>query len=59
LPEANPTFSKSANNLAQVKTLRAGYLNVRDLLSYDVVIMSKAALSAVETFFDSAANGDK
>jgi large subunit ribosomal protein L4 len=59
MPEANATFSKSANNLAQVKTLRTGYLNVRDLLSYEIVLMSKAALSAVETFFDSAAKGGK
>jgi large subunit ribosomal protein L4 len=54
LPEANAAFSKSANNLADVKTLRTGYLNVRDLLSYEIVLMSKAALTAVETFFDSA-----
>jgi large subunit ribosomal protein L4 len=51
LPEANPNVSKSAHNLENVKTLRTGYLNVRDLLGYEIVVMSKAALSAVETFF--------
>src|SRR5437763_9293677 len=56
LPEANETLSKSAHNLAKVKTLRTGYLNVRDLLGFEIVVMSKAALSAVETFFDSASN---
>lgn len=53
LPEANETISKSAHNLAKVKTLRTGYLNVRDLLGFEILVMSKAALSAVETFFDS------
>lgn len=52
LPEANETLTKSANNLAKVKTLRTGYLNVRDLLGYEILVMSKAALTAVETFFD-------
>lgn len=58
MPEANANLSKSAHNLAKVKTLRTNYLNVRDLLGYEIVVMSKAALSAVETFFDSA-NGGK
>ena len=53
MPEANTTLAKSAHNLDKVKTLRTGYLNVRDLLSYEYVLMSKSALSAVETFFDS------
>lgn len=53
MPEANTNVLKSANNLSKVKTLRTGYLNVRDLLSYEYVLMSKAALSAVESFFDS------
>lgn len=65
LPEANPNVSKSAHNLENVKTLRTGYLNVRDLLGYEIVLMSKAALSAVETFFatepatSAAADGGK
>lgn len=54
VPEANVNVTQSANNLAKVKTLRTGYLNVRDLLGHEIVVMSKAALSAVETFFDSA-----
>lgn len=58
LPETNANLSKSAHNLENVKTLRTGYLNVRDLLGHEFVVMSKAALSAVETFFDSA-NGGK
>ncbi len=54
LPETNMNLAKSAHNLENVKTLRTGYLNVRDLLGHEFVVMSKAALSAVETFFDSA-----
>ncbi len=54
LSEANANVAKSAHNLDKVKTLRTGYLNVRDLLGYEIVVMSKAALSAVESFFDTA-----
>ncbi len=54
LPEANAEIARAAHNLENVKTLRTSYLNIRDLLGYEKVIMSKAALSAVETFFDSA-----
>jgi large subunit ribosomal protein L4 len=57
MPEANDNVSRSAHNLDNVKTLRTNYLNIRDLLGYEVVVMSRAALSAVESFFDSA-NGD-
>lgn len=58
LSEANQALARAAHNLENVKTLRASYLNVRDLLGYEKLVMSKAALNAVETFFD-AGNGDK
>ncbi len=58
LPEANQALARAAHNLENVKTLRASYLNVRDLLGYEKLVMSKAALNAVETFFD-AGNGGK
>lgn len=54
MPGADEKVFKSAQNLAQVRTLHTSYLNIRDLLSHEYVLMSKAALSAVETFFDSA-----
>ncbi len=38
---------RSAGNLASAKTLLAGYLNVRDLLGYDKVIIPMAALEVV------------
>ncbi len=48
MPEANLAIEKSANNLPAVKLLRAHYLNVRDLLSYDYVVIPKAALAVIE-----------
>jgi ribosomal protein L4 len=37
--------------LDKVKTIRTSYLNIRDLLGHEYILMSKAALSAVEAFF--------
>ena len=48
LPERNENVERSANNLPEVKTLRAHYLNVRDLLKYDYLIMPTGALEVVE-----------
>jgi large subunit ribosomal protein L4 len=50
LPERSENVEKSARNLQEVKTLRANYLNIRDLLGYDFVIMPKDAVSVVEGF---------
>ena len=49
LPERNESVEKSAHNLPWVKTLRASYLNVRDLLGYDRVLMPKGALEVIES----------
>lgn len=54
LPDRDEIVVRSARNLAGVKTLHTSYLNVRDLLGYDFLIMSREALQAVERFF-----GDK
>ncbi len=48
LPERDENLERSANNLSDVKTLRAHYLNVHDLLKYDYVIMPADALAVVE-----------
>ncbi len=50
LPERSENVEKSARNLQEVKTLRANYLNIRDLLGHDYVIMPKDAVSVVEGF---------
>lgn len=50
LPERNENVELSIRNLAEVKYLRAGLLNVRDLLGHDYVIMPKASVAMVESF---------
>lgn len=50
LAERNEAVEKSARNLADVKTLRAHYLNIRDVLGYDKLIMPLAALNVVTDF---------
>ena len=51
----NETLSRSANNLPHVKTLNAMYLNIRDLLNYDVVVFPRTALEKVNAWLG---NGD-
>jgi large subunit ribosomal protein L4 len=48
LPEKNVNVEKSANNLPDVKTLRANYLNIRDLLGYDYLLVPLGALEVIE-----------
>ncbi len=48
LPAEDEMVERSARNIAGVKLLRAHYLNVRDLLKYDYVVIPQAALSVIE-----------
>ncbi|HLF27935.1 MAG TPA: 50S ribosomal protein L4 [Anaerolineae bacterium] len=48
LPEGSPNVERSIRNLAEVQYLRAQYLNVRDLLSSNIVLMPQSALSVIE-----------
>ncbi len=50
LPERDATLELSARNLPNVKTLRAGYLNVRDLLGYETLVLPVAAIKQIESF---------
>ncbi len=50
LSERNENVERSTRNLKNVKTLRAGYLNIRDLLGHSYVIMPKDAVSTIEGF---------
>ncbi len=50
LAERNENVEKSARNVEDVKTLRAGYLNIRDLLGYDKILVPLAALDVVNGF---------
>jgi len=47
LPSSNPAVELSVRNLAQAKTLRAQYLNVRDLLNFDTLVLPLASLEAI------------
>lgn len=48
LPERNEAIERSARNLPTVQTLRAGYVNVRDLLGSDHVVIPLGALEIVD-----------
>src|SRR5215203_756064 len=42
--DRNDNVDRSVRNLSAVKLLQPGYLNVRDLLGYDILIMAKDAV---------------
>ncbi|NWF79489.1 MAG: 50S ribosomal protein L4 [Chloroflexi bacterium] len=44
----NLVVQRSANNLPHVKTILASYLNVRDLLQYDNIVLPQAAIAVIE-----------
>jgi large subunit ribosomal protein L4 len=50
LQEKSAPVWLSARNLPEVKTLLSGYINVRDLLGYDKVVLTKAALEHIEAW---------
>ena len=50
LPGHNENVEKSTRNLADVKALLASYLNIRDLLGYDKLVMPLAALDVLTNF---------
>ncbi|MFQ6016267.1 MAG: 50S ribosomal protein L4 [Anaerolineae bacterium] len=51
LAEENHNVECSARNIPDVKTLRAQYLNVRDLLGYEYLIAPVEAVRAIEEVF--------
>ncbi len=48
LAERDFAVQRSANNLPNVKTLMSAYLNVRDLLGHDILLLAKEAVAPVE-----------
>lgn len=50
LPEKNDVVARCVENMDKAKTLNARYLNVRDLLGYDTVVMPLAALDVIKTY---------
>ena len=51
LPEKDEAVTRSVRNIPDVKTLLANYLNVRDLLSYDVLLIPLEALEVIEAIW--------
>jgi large subunit ribosomal protein L4 len=50
IPEKNPAYeviARSANNLARTKTMLANYLNIRDLLSFDKIVLPVKSLDVI------------
>jgi large subunit ribosomal protein L4 len=53
IPEKNDNsekMNKAANNIPDLKLLMANYMNIRDLLGYDVVVIPLAALDVLESY---------
>jgi len=53
IPENSPEYEsvkRSCANLGNAKTLLASYLNIRDLLGYDHVVMPVAALDVIQSY---------
>ncbi len=53
IPENSPEYEdvkRACSNIANVKTLLANYLNIRDLLSFEKVVMPVAALDVIESY---------
>jgi large subunit ribosomal protein L4 len=53
IPENSPEYSDvktACANLANVKTLIASYLNIRDLLGYKNIVMPVASLDVIEAY---------
>jgi large subunit ribosomal protein L4 len=48
LPQRDEAILRSVRNLPEVRTLVAQYLNVRDLLKYDYILMPLASLEVIE-----------
>jgi large subunit ribosomal protein L4 len=47
-PGGDTVLERSISNLSYARTLRANYLNVRDLIGYDFIIVPLAALTVIE-----------
>jgi large subunit ribosomal protein L4 len=52
LSEKNETVERATRNLAQAKTLNAGYLNIRDLFKYEKLVLALGALDKIQEWLD-------
>ncbi len=51
IPEKNTIIQKSSSNLANAKTILAGYLNIHDLQKYKKVIFLKDSVAKLQEIF--------
>ena len=51
LEDGNTKAELSARNIADVKTARTNTINVYDILKYNTVIATKAAVEAIEEVY--------
>lgn len=59
LPERDENVERSVRNLPNVKYLRAHYLNIRDLLGYELVLMPLGALDVIKGFLGTGARPEQ
>jgi len=50
--EQNPNLDLASRNLSSVRVIRADYLNVRDLLTHEQLLLTGDALDVVESWLD-------
>lgn len=48
LPESSPNVERSIRNVERVRYLRANYLNVRDLLTYETIVFPQGTLDVID-----------
>jgi large subunit ribosomal protein L4 len=58
LPQRDEVVLRSVRNLPEVRTLVAQYLNVRDLLKFDYIIVPLASLEVIEGILGQAGSGE-
>lgn len=56
LADSNPNVERGIRNMSNAMYLRASYLNIRDLLKYDKVIMPLDALEMINSWLGESAN---
>ena len=50
LPAADEQVERSVRNLAQAKILRANYLNIRDILGFDRLLLPLGSLEVIQSY---------
>lgn len=59
LAEKDENIQRSARNLPKVKTLLGDYLNIRDLLGHDMILVSKDAVEQIDLWLSSGMEVDE